>query len=65
MYARNVAALLKHLAPEGSLAIDLSDEITGAITVTANGDVRLDPATGAIAPETPTPAAVATKEQSR
>ncbi len=63
MYARNVAALLKHLAPEGALAIDLSDEITGAITVTANGAVRLDPITGAIAPAAP--AVAATKEQSR
>jgi NAD(P) transhydrogenase subunit alpha len=63
MYARNVAALLKHLAPEGKLSIDLSDEITGAIAVTANGDVRLDPATGAIA--SAVPAAASTKEQSR
>lgn len=62
MYARNVAALLKHLAPEARLAVDLADEITGAITVTANGEVRLDPATGAIAPEAP---AAATKEQTR
>ena len=50
MYSRNVAALLKHLAPEGTLAIDLSDEITGAICVTANGEVRLDDATGAVSP---------------
>jgi NAD(P) transhydrogenase subunit alpha len=63
MYARNVASLLKHLAPEGTLAIDLTDEITGSITVTANGDVRLDPATGAIAPAA-APAAD-TKEKSR
>ena len=33
------------------------------IPVTANGDVRLDPATGALAPAAP--AAAATKEQSR
>jgi NAD(P) transhydrogenase subunit alpha len=51
MYARNVAALLKHLAPDGTLAVDLSDEITGAVCVTANGEVRLDPATGSVAPE--------------
>ncbi len=63
MYARNVAALLKHLAPGGTLAIDLTDEITGAIAVTANGAVRLDPATGAIAPAAAS--ATATKEKSR
>ena len=50
MYARNVATLLKHLAPDGRLAIDLSDEITGAVCVTANGAVRLDPATGMVSP---------------
>jgi len=63
MYARNVAALLEHLAPEGAMAVDLSDEITGAIAVTANGAVRLDPNTGAIAPDAP--AAAATKEKTR
>lgn len=47
MYSRNVAALLKHLAPEGKLAIDLSDEITSAVCVTANGELRLDPAAAA------------------
>jgi NAD(P) transhydrogenase subunit alpha len=50
MYSRNVAALLKHLAPDGKLAIDLSDEITGAVCVTANGEVRLDPGTGIVSP---------------
>ena len=62
MYARNVAALLKHLAPEGKLAIDLSDEITGAICVTANGEVRLDAATGSVSPAPrPTSATVKTR----
>src|SRR4029077_8875290 len=28
LYARNVAALLTHLAPDGTLALDFSDEIT-------------------------------------
>ena len=47
MYARNVEALLKHLAPKGEMVIDLSDEITGAACVTANGEVRLDRPAGA------------------
>ena len=63
MYSRNVAALLKHLAPEGKLTIDLADEITGAIAVTAGGKVRLDPTSGAITPDAP--AATATKEKNR
>lgn len=50
MYSRNIAALLKHLAPDGKLVIDLSDEITGAVCVTANGEVRLDPGTGIVSP---------------
>jgi NAD(P) transhydrogenase subunit alpha len=34
LYARNVAALLTHLAPEGKLALDFSDEITAGACVT-------------------------------
>jgi proton-translocating NAD(P)+ transhydrogenase subunit alpha len=34
LYARNVAALLGHLAPEGELTIDWSDEITTGACVT-------------------------------
>ena len=41
MYARNVAALLAHLAPAGELNIDLEDEITGACCVTHDGAVRV------------------------
>ena len=33
-YARNVAALLTHLAPEGELKLDFSDEITAGACVT-------------------------------
>ncbi len=40
MYARTVSALLKHLAPDGDLTIDLADEITAATCVTHMGDVR-------------------------
>ena len=34
LYARNVAALLGHLAPEGELALDWDDEITAGACVT-------------------------------
>jgi NAD(P) transhydrogenase subunit alpha len=34
LYARNVAALLTHLAPEGTLTLDFSDEITAGACVT-------------------------------
>jgi H+-translocating NAD(P) transhydrogenase subunit alpha len=34
LYARNVAALVKHLAPEGELSLDWSDEITAGACVT-------------------------------
>ena len=30
LYARNVSALLQHLAPDGELALDFEDEITAA-----------------------------------
>ena len=34
LYARNVSALLQHLAPSGELALDFDDEITGGACVT-------------------------------
>jgi proton-translocating NAD(P)+ transhydrogenase subunit alpha len=34
LYARNVTALLQHLAPGGELALDFEDEITGGACVT-------------------------------
>ena len=34
LYARNVMALLQHLAPEGQLALDFDDEITAGACVT-------------------------------
>ena len=34
LYSRNVFALLTHLAPEGELALDFEDEITGGACVT-------------------------------
>ena len=34
LYARNVQALLSHLAPEGELVLDFEDEITAGACVT-------------------------------
>ena len=34
LYARNVAALLQHLAPDGELALDWDDEIIAGACVT-------------------------------
>jgi NAD(P) transhydrogenase subunit alpha len=34
LYARNVSALLQHLAPEGQLTLDWDDEITSGACVT-------------------------------
>ena len=33
LYARNVTTLLQHLAPDGELALDFSDEITAGACV--------------------------------
>jgi NAD(P) transhydrogenase subunit alpha len=39
LYARNVAALLHHLAPEGELVLDFDDEITAGACVTRREEV--------------------------
>jgi H+-translocating NAD(P) transhydrogenase subunit alpha len=39
LYARNVAALLQHLAPEGELVLDWEDEITSSACVTRREEV--------------------------
>jgi proton-translocating NAD(P)+ transhydrogenase subunit alpha len=39
LYARNVSALLHHLAPEGELALDFEDEITAGACVTRKKEV--------------------------
>ncbi|HVD49507.1 MAG TPA: hypothetical protein VNB50_05720, partial [Gaiellaceae bacterium] len=39
LYARNVAALLQHLAPGGELALDFEDEITAGACVTRKQEV--------------------------
>jgi NAD(P) transhydrogenase subunit alpha len=40
MYAKNVAALVALLAPEGKLNLNMSDDIIAAVCVTADGQVR-------------------------
>jgi NAD(P) transhydrogenase subunit alpha len=39
LYGNNVVNLLKHLAPEGNLALDFEDEITAGAVVTHDGQV--------------------------
>ncbi len=39
-YARNIEAMLVHLCPHGTPAIDLADEVTGAVVLTHEGVVR-------------------------
>jgi H+-translocating NAD(P) transhydrogenase subunit alpha len=39
MYARNVQAVLEHLAPKGELKIDTADEVTAGCLVTHQGEV--------------------------
>jgi NAD(P) transhydrogenase subunit alpha len=39
LYARNVAALLQHLAPDGELQLDFDDEITAGACVTRREEV--------------------------
>jgi len=42
MYAKNIAALVTLLAPEGALKLDMSDDIIAAVCVTAGGEIRND-----------------------
>ena len=39
LYSRNIQALLVHLAPEGTLALDWSDEITAGACVAGKQEV--------------------------
>ena len=43
LYARNVQALLNHLAPEGELVLDFEDEITAGACVTRKEARRVNP----------------------
>jgi NAD(P) transhydrogenase subunit alpha len=40
MFSRNVLTLLQHLIKDGALHVDLDDEITGAMTLTHDGQPR-------------------------
>ena len=40
MFGTNLVNLIRHLAPDGELTIDLDDEITGEIVVATGGQVR-------------------------
>ena len=40
MFSKNVVTLLQHITKDGSLGIDLADEITGAMAVAHDGAVR-------------------------
>ena len=42
LYARNVSALLQHLAPAGELVLDFADEITSGACVTGGGGRVVD-----------------------
>lgn len=55
MYARNVAALLAHFAPKGTITMDFNDEITKAVVIAAQGEMRLAPPPGSAAPPVPVP----------
>lgn len=50
MFSTNVVALLQHLAVDGTLRLDLDDEITGAIVVTHAGALRTPESTAAATP---------------
>jgi NAD(P) transhydrogenase subunit alpha len=39
LYARNVSALVQHLAPEGELKLDFEDEVTSGACVTRKDEV--------------------------
>ena len=39
LYAKNVLALFDHLVKDGTLNLDMSDEITRGVCVTANGEI--------------------------
>ena len=46
LYARNVQALLDHLAPEGELVLDFEDEITAGACVTRKEGAAIVPSSG-------------------
>ena len=60
LYGNNVVNLLKHLAPEGTLNLDFSDEITAGAAVTHDGQIvneRVKEQMGAANPQADSPVA--------
>jgi NAD(P) transhydrogenase subunit alpha len=55
-YARNISALLLHLAKDGALSLDMSDEITQGTVITHEGQVVHEPTRKLLEPQ---PAAAA------
>jgi H+-translocating NAD(P) transhydrogenase subunit alpha len=43
MYAKNIATLLEHIAPEGALEFNMEDEITRGVVLTKDGEVLHGP----------------------
>ncbi len=43
MYARNVTALIEHLAPRGELVFDFEDEITRGVVLARDGEILHEP----------------------
>ncbi len=43
MFSRNMVTLLVHLIKDGAVTVDLADEITGAMIVTHQGEIRSEP----------------------
>jgi H+-translocating NAD(P) transhydrogenase subunit alpha len=54
LYSRNVVSLLSHLTDEGELQLDFEDEITEAVALTHEGEVRSDAAREALGREADT-----------
>ncbi len=62
MYAKNLHTLIRHLAKDGQLALDLSDEITRGATITHGGQVVHEATAKALGIEVSGPAAVGAPE---
>jgi H+-translocating NAD(P) transhydrogenase subunit alpha len=43
MYAKNIATLLEHIAPDGALEFNMEDEITKGVVLTRDGEVLHEP----------------------
>ena len=43
MYAKNIATLLEHIAPDGALEYNMEDEITKGVVLTKDGEVLHEP----------------------